>query len=166
MSEKDDKWQYVEGVIKKDPDASPQEISQHMTLPVSKLEEADGIIARFKQGQVQRKQSIELLKAWYDSQLEVTKYQLGQAVRLKKKETDVDVERYLTDLNKRHLYHLQELKFKNLDQRFAALDELGEKTARMLEKIKGRDWPENIKEDTINGIIKLQTNFFEKVMEE
>jgi hypothetical protein len=170
MADEKTNWELVDTIVSgenkiKEKQLSPKSLADSISASQEALK-PDGIISKYKQQAISRKTSIELMKVWYSSQLEVTKHQLGLAVEVKKKETDAEVERLLADINKKHLHYLMELDFVNTSEKQEATLKLGNQTAEMLEKLQSRDWPAALKEQMINGVIELNKRFFEKIMKE
>lgn len=164
---KDKKWEKVNALMKRDSKTALQEeLPDKIALQKQMIKEPDGVIAKFKAHKIERKAVVELIKTWYESQLEVAKHQLQKAVQMKKQEADVETEHFLMDLNKRHLHYLNELEFSNLEERYDTLGKLGDSTAKAIEKITTRDWPPKMIEETIQGIMDLNRSFFEKIMKE
>lgn len=167
MNSTDDKWKSVDAVIRLEKKGSQEVVADSLANPVQNIvKEPDGIIMQFKAQKIQRKAAIDLMKIWYSSQLEVAEHQLKTAVQLKKKSTETDAAKFLMDINARHIQYLIELGITNVKQRMEALETLQEQTAKMYEKITIKDWPKEMIDQTINAISKLNSRFFDKIMEE
>lgn len=165
MEEKKRDWGRVNSIMKGDNKIAVQEdINRSVSITKEMVKEPDGIIAKYKARAIERKAGVEFLKAWYESQLEVAKHQLKTAVQLKKKESDLEAERFIMDLNRRHLNYLKELEFYNLGERIEAMEKLGDTIAQSMQKISSKDWPQKMIDDTIQGVIDLNKRFFEKIM--
>jgi hypothetical protein len=44
--------------------------------------------------------------------------------------------------------------------------ELGDQTSKMLKEIDGRDWPPQLIEQAMHGVMERQMRFFQKLMED
>lgn len=130
------------------------------------IESPQGIVSKVQSDRIKSKAGLEFDRAWYDAQLEVSKHQLKRAVELKIKETDADVERLLTDISRRHLQYLTEMGLRNSEQREEALERLADQTAARIKRLQGKDWPDSLIEQTINGVIELHQRFFDKILED
>ncbi len=164
---KKEKWEKINTLMKRDDKAALQEeLTGKISIQKDMISEPDGIIAKYKAKHIERKAGIKLIKTWYESQLEVAEHQLKTAVQLKKKEVEIDAEHFLMDLNKRHLRYLSELEFSNLEERYNALEKLGDAASKNMAKIYEKDWPQKMVDETIQGITDLYRKFFEKIMQE
>ena len=166
MSHRNNKWKVVDSVLGKQKLDKDDQITQLIESNKDLLKQPEGIIAQYKQKKIERGVSIRLIEAWYETQLEVTKHQLTRAAEVKKKETDFHAERFLAEINRQHLNFLKELEFKNLGERYEALEKLMDKTAKMLAGISTKDWPKSLLDKTIEGVIELNKRFFEKILQE
>lgn len=163
----DDKWKNVNALIKKEKAGSQENLTQSLAKPVEAMaKKPEGIIAQYKANQIERKAALGFLKVWYGSQLEVAEHQLRTAVMLKKRATETDAERFLMDINAQQIQYLIDLGITNVEQRMEALEKLQDKTVKMYEKIRGKDWPQEMVDQTITAISSLNKRFFDKVMEE
>jgi hypothetical protein len=166
MSEEKSKWEIVENLAANPEVPTQKEITKSLTIDKEMVRSPEGIIAKFKERLIERKACIKLLQTWYDAQLEVGKYQLEKAVQLKKKETDIEVEKIFSDLNSKHLNHLREIGISNFEQKLAAVDKLNSMMTESLTKFQNADWPEFMKNETIKKIIDSYRAFFNKITEE
>jgi hypothetical protein len=134
--------------------------------PPNLIANPEGIIARFKMNQVAKKAAISHLESWYGAQLDVVRHQLSEVARAKKAETTLLADQFLSSINAQHLSFLADLGLKNEGARSAALIKLADQTAATLKEIATRDWPESIREQTINGVIERNQRFFSKLVNE
>jgi hypothetical protein len=158
-------WEVAEQLISKD-NTLPQQAGNRsqMSREGRFIESPNGLISRVQSEQIKNKAGLEFDRKWYEAQLEVSKHQLKRAVELKIKETDADIERLLTDISRRHLQYLTEMGLRNSEQREEALEQLSDQTAARIKRLQGKDWPESLIEQTINGVIELHQRFFDKIL--
>ncbi len=166
MSENKKTWDFVEGVAARGVLTTQEDLSKSIVINKDPEESPEGIIAKFKAKQIERSAALTLFKKWSEGRIEIAKHQIEGAVKVKKKSTDVEVQRILSELDSLHLLHLQQLDMKNLTQRMSSLKDLSAKTANMLRGIESEDWPENIIKDTVDGILDLRRRFYGKIMDE
>ncbi len=164
--EKNSQWDMVEAVTESKNAPSQKEISHSMSIDPKLVREPEGVIENFRHNKITQQAGLAIVKEWYNSQLEVAKHQLKKAVVLKTREADVDAEKFLAKINQRHLVFLRDLETSNLDERFGALEGLGDQTSAMLKKLIEKDWPESMRNQMIDGVSELQKRFFEKIMTE
>jgi hypothetical protein len=139
---------------------------QKLEAPQAPLQKPQGTIAQFKANQIGKKAAIKHTEAWYKGQLEVAEHAIGEAVRVRKAEATKVAERLLLEINEEHFRYLTSLGLRNEDARHKAMLELGEQTSRTLKEIEGRDWPPQLIEQAIHGVMERQARFFQKLMED
>lgn len=167
MIGKKNNWELADKLLNRDKNLPEQHSSRPMLTKEGRFMDApSGPIAKIKSEQIKSKAALEFDKDWYNAQLEVSKHQLRRAVELKIKETDADIERLLTDISRKHLQYLTEMGLKNSEQREEALERLADQTAQRIKRLQGKDWPESLIEQTVNGVIELHQRFFDKILED
>lgn len=167
MIGKKSNWDIADKLLSKEGNISHKPNNQSIIPRDGKfMESPKGVISRIRSEQIQSRAALEFDREWYNSQLEVSKHQLKKAVELKKKETDAEIERLLTDISRKHLQYLTELGLKNSAQREEALEKLSDQTALRIKRLQQKDWPDSLIEQTINGVITLHQRFFDKILEE
>jgi hypothetical protein len=134
--------------------------------PPSPIATPEGIIAKFKMNQVAKKAAIAHLESWYGAQLDVVRHQLTEVARVKKAETSLLAEQFLSSINAQHLEFLADLGLRNEGARSKALIQLAEQTSQTLKEISSRDWPPALQEQTINGVLQRNETFFKKLVNE
>lgn len=127
---------------------------------------ATGIIAQFRRNQLSRKATIAALKEHYDTQLDTLKYSLAKASQVQKARADVLAEEYLQQLDARQLEVLSELGLRNKETRERALVELTEMTVAKLREVQDKDWPDEIRRDTIEELLGLRKRAVAEMMRE
>jgi len=175
MSDKPEKpkWELVNRALEKKkldrelpPAATPAAVPGGLATPPQALGEPQGIIAKFQAGKVKRQAVVEHLRTWYAANLDVTKHQLSEAVRVRKAESTMVAEQFLRNLDQQHLEYLTSLGLRNLETRQRALIEVADQTTKTLKDMKDKDWPPQLIDKTIQGIFELHERFFAKTMEE
>jgi hypothetical protein len=131
--------------------------------PAPEAPEPSNIIARFKTRQIERKLAAAQLTEYYDARMELLKHQLKEAVRARKAEATESAERFLMELNQNHLKFVAELGLSNVDKRQDIMMELNERTARRIEEIYNRDWPQMLKDQAIDELMKMSEDFADRL---
>ena len=167
MLGKKNNWDLAENLLSKDKNLPEKHSSRPVLTKEGRfMESPSGPISKIKSEQIKTRAALEFDKEWYKAQLEVSKHQLKRAVELKIKETDADIERLLTDISRKHLQYLTEMGLKNSEQREEALERLSDQTAQRIKRLQGKDWPDSLIEQTVNGVIELHQRFFDKILED
>ena len=83
-----------------------------------------------------------------------------------KARADVDYENYLKELDAEHLEVLAELGLRNKDVRERTLLQLTEMTAVKLKEVQAADWPNELKDATVNELFELRKRFAAEMMKE
>jgi hypothetical protein len=139
---------------------------QHLEAPHPSIQKPDGAITQFKANQIGKKAALKHVETWYNGQIEAAEHAVNQAVRVRKAEATKIAERLLLDINEEHFRYLTSLGLRNEESRHKAMLELGDQTAKMLKEIDGRDWPPQLIEQAMHGVMERQTKFFQKLMED
>jgi hypothetical protein len=166
------KWEVVKKVMDQDARSAlpfKQDALQSppaMPTAPDQFGKPEGIIASYKAAKVQREATLDYLRTWYREQLEVTKHRLAEAARVRKTEATVIAEQFLRELDQRHLEYLSDLGLRNVATRQDALAKLTDQTSGKLRELQERDWPPELQEQTIKGILDLHKRFFDRLMEE
>lgn len=125
-----------------------------------------GILAKIKTGALSRQAGLAQSKAWYEGQLEVMQHRMTEAVRVRKAETTTIAEQMLASINAQHLTFLTELGLKNEGDRSAALAKLTDQTSASLSEAQQKDWPDALREQFMDGVLKRHRAFFDKLVQE
>jgi hypothetical protein len=124
------------------------------------------IIGKFKRNALDRRATLEALRAMHDAQLEGARHALKRAVDVEKQRIDVVANRYIFQITEEYLRNLNEMGLQNIESRMQTLLQLNEVLGRMLDKAQTQDVPESIREATISNILKKYQEFSDKLMEE
>jgi len=141
-------------------------LRQHQHLQVSSLPKPEGAITQYKASKIGKKPALQHVEAWYKGQIEAVEHAVGEAVRVRKAEATKIAERLLLEINEEHFRYLTSLGIRNEKARHNAMLELGDQTSKMLREIEGRDWPPQLIEQAMRGVMERQRRFFEKLMED
>src|SRR5208282_2251621 len=126
----------------------------------------DGVISQFKAKKIQKKVALKHIEAWYDGQLEAARHAVAEAVTVRKAEASRIAERLLMAIDAEHLKYLTSLGLRNEAVRGEALKELGDQTSRLLSEVHAKDWPPQLVEETLDGIIERHRKFKDRIMED
>lgn len=172
MSANKTDWSKVDAVIKSrdtsDLDkvySDSQEVVPKSDLP-SAMFTPEGILANFKKKQIERKVGIQLLRTFYEQQLDVVENQLKQGAHLKNKETLVEARKFLYELDRRQVEYFADFGLKNNDLRNQTMLKLGDQTSQVLKDLQEKDYPEEIRTEITKGVMKLHRDFFLKLTNE
>ena len=169
-------WSVIESVTQKQKQPEqlvPAEIANlasHDSVVSQKMaeqgEEPQGILARFQQGRLSRKASLEAMKLKYDSQIKALGHNLAKACQVEKAKADVMADEYLKELDAQHLQVLSRLGLRNKETREKALMELTQSTVDRLKEVQQMDWPPSMIEETINDLLELKKRAVADIMNE
>jgi len=115
-----------------------------------------GVLMRWKSGKLGRKAALELLQLHYDSQLDLLREGLVQAVKVHKTRFRVDADEYLKILDGRHLEALTKLGMRNAFVRWKAVIDLKDMLVAKLNEVRAKDWPPSLKAETIKELMDHQ----------
>ncbi len=144
----------------------PMEVPGALQGPANAVAKPDGIVANFKANKITRRAALEHLEVWYNAQLDVAKHRLAEVARVRKAEASLIAEQFLQSLDSQHLEFLIDLGLRNEATRHKAFKALGDQTAQTLKELEGRDWPEKLLEETIQGVIDRHRKFFAKIIQD
>jgi hypothetical protein len=140
---------------------------QHrLEVPHSAVQKPDSAIAKFKANQIEKKAALRNVEVWYKGQIEAAEHAVKEAVRVRKAEATKVAERLLMDINEEHFRYLTSLGLRSEATRRRAMLELGDQTSQTLNEIESRDWPPQLIEQAMHGVMGRQTRFFQKLMED
>ena len=142
--------------------AAPTELS--VTLPDT--DQYRGILFQYQKGKIDRKSALKAVQVGYDSQLDALRYQLKQAVNVSNARADRIAEEFLAKLNSEHLAILRQFNLKDLDARSAARIEVQDIIAAKLREVQSKDWPQPLKDSTIDDLIDLGKRVCAKMLKE
>jgi hypothetical protein len=170
------KWENISTIVSKTSSTSqlPSRAKSHEMLrrhqsgevPHSSPAKPDGIIAKFKASKIEKKAALQHVENWYKGRIEATEHAVKEAVRVHKAEATKIAERLLLEINEEHFRYLASLGLRNEAARHKAMLELGDEASRTLREIEGRDWPPQLIEQAMHGVMERQRRFFEKLMED
>lgn len=143
----------------------PTSLTDVSTLSAS-TPEPGNIVDRYRARQIDRRVARAYWEQYYDAKLELVRHELKEAVRAKSAEMTAKVERVLMQLNDAHLQFLAELGLKNIAQRQKILIQLQEQTSRQMQEVLNRDWPQALKNQTIDQLLAMSKSFAEKLHRE
>lgn len=129
------------------------------TPPPPTSKSVGGVLQQLKEGQIKRKAAIHELDAIMSTQLDVLTHQLLEASKVKKAEATVTSDKLLKELDLQFQEVVQALGLRNEGIRRETMIKLNDQTASDLRAIMDKDWPESMKEDTIEAIKARRTRF-------
>ncbi len=138
-------------------------VAAETTMPTPITPEPGNIIDRYRARQIDRKVARAHWEQYYNARLELVGHELKEAVRAKSAEMTAKVERVLMQLNDSHLQFLAELGLKNVGQRQSILIKLQEQTSRQIQDVMERDWPQQLKDQTIDQLLGMSKAFADRL---
>ena len=172
-TKRDSDWEDVEHALQRRNNESTMPIAPagaqaapQLITPEGEIAKASGVVAQYKANKITKEAVLEYLKVFHRKQLEVASHHLTEVARMRTAESTAVAEQFLERLNSQQMTFLQDIGLRNLDQRFAALEKLGDQTSQSLRRLKQSDMPPSLREQMINGVMELQTRFFERIMTE
>ncbi len=139
---------------------------QVVQAPQEVVARPDGVIAQFKANKIQKKVALKHIETWYDGQLEAARHAVAEAVRVRKAEASSVAERLLMAIDTDHLRYLTSLGLRNEAVRGEALKDLGDQTHRLMSEIEAKNWPPQLVEETLHGILERHRKFFDRIMQD
>ena len=131
-----------------------------------KADAVQGLVQQMKAGAVQRRAALDQMKALTKSQLEVFTHQLQNAARVKKVESTVLTEQFLQKLDHDYNEILSQLRLRNEAFRRDTLKKLGDETAKDLEEIATKDWPDWMIKKSLEMVETRYNKFLDKLFED
>ncbi len=128
--------------------------------------EEEGILARWKAKQMDRKSALAVLETKYAGHLEVVKHHVMEQVKVGKQTISVKAEELLNELDVKHLEIMSQLGMRNVSIRQKMMADATEMTVSAMREVEGKDWPEELKVDVITKAIELKEKFVNKIMME
>jgi hypothetical protein len=128
--------------------------------------QANGIVARYKANAITRKATLEYLSAYYTEQLEVARHHLSEVARVRKAGSTAVAEQLLASINSQQMQFLIEVGLRNQGTRNQAVVALGNQTSVALKQVMESDWPQNLMDQALNGILESQRKFFDRLMKD
>jgi hypothetical protein len=102
----------------------------------------------------------------YDAEIDILSSTLKQIVRVRTIHAEVAAEKYLNQLNAKHLEVLTQLGMRNVNTRQRAMVELTNTTVAKIKEVQASDWPDSLIDQTIHDLLLLLKKFNLKLMEE
>lgn len=130
------------------------------------LQSFDGLIARARARHQEKKMNYQILKYYYEKNLDIAEEYMDQAVRAKKKEIMVEAQRFRYELDSRLMNYANEFGLKNIKQLMMTMTKLDEQTAEQIRAYQVKDIPEKMKIETIKGMTKLRKDFLDKLLKQ
>ena len=125
-----------------------------------------GVLQRFKEGKILRNTAIQELEKITTARLDVLTHQLQEAAKVKKTEATVTADRFLKELDLQFQEVVQELGIRNEAIRRETLKKLSDETARDLQEIMNKDWPDFMKNEIIDAIKSRWRQFLGNLMKD
>jgi hypothetical protein len=173
LPEKSD-WSKVDKQLKSDPEGTqdlpvpslggPEGGAQHPLI--ERFGNPKGVILEFKANRIQRRHALEALKEYHNGQLTVARTQIQEAVRIRTAEARQQAEQYLARIDTEYIQYLAALGMRNVDERQRMLIRLHEQTSTNLKQVLDADWPEKLRERSIDQIMELHDRFAAKLTRE
>jgi len=163
-------WSGTEAIIKGDQSSERQRVfpeKRSMELhqkAQQTLESPEGIIAKYKAKQIERKAVVSYLQSWYDTQLDVGRKRLEETGKIKNAEMKVEAQRFYAELQSKLDHILDELDMKNVQRRQKMMVNLASNTSEILAVAQKKDMPDSLKEQAIKGIKELSDRIFIKLL--
>ena len=130
---------------------------------VSEPEGVTGIVQRLKERRIKRHAAVKALETATSAQLEVIAHQVQEAARVKKAEATVLADQLLKDLDLQFQQVLSELGVRNEAIRRATLTKLNDETARDLREFANKDWPDFMRQASIEMVTKRWQRFISRL---
>ena len=125
-----------------------------------------GVLQRLKEGKIVRKAAVQELEAITTARLDVLTHQLQEATKVKKIEATVTADRFLKELDLQFQEVVQGLGIRNEAIRRETMKKLNDDTTRDLKEIMNKDWPDSIKNETIDAITYRWRQFLRNLMKD
>lgn len=135
-------------------------------LTPSAPEAVGGVVQRFKEGKIKREATIQKLQAMAAAQFDVLSHQLREASKVKKAEATVTAERFLKEIDLQFQEVAQQLGVRNEAIRRETLKTLSDETARDLQEIQNKDWPDFMVDTTVEAIKTRWNKFVADLMKD
>ena len=128
--------------------------------------EEQGILARWKAKQMDRKSALAVLETRYAGHLEVVKHNVLEQVKVAKTQISITAEELLNELDVKHLEIMSQLGMRNMAIRQKMVADASEQTVAAIREVEAKDWPDQLKMDVITKAIDLKEKFVNKIMAE
>lgn len=125
-----------------------------------------GVLQRLKEGKIVRQAALQELEVITTARLNVLTHQLQEAAKVKKTEATVTADRFLKELDLQFQEVVQALGIRNEAIRRETMKKLNDETARDLEEIINKDWPDFMKNETIDAINRRWHQFLGNLMKD
>ena len=125
-----------------------------------------GVLQRLKEGKIVRKAALHELEVIATARLDVLTHQLQEAAKVKKTEATVTADRFLKELDLQFQEVVQALGIRNEAIRRETLKKLSDETSRDLKEIVNKDWPDFMKNETIDAINHRWRQFLRNLMKD
>jgi hypothetical protein len=126
----------------------------------------DGIVARWKTSQLNRKAVLETLDVRYKGHLELLKHSILKEMEVGKTSISVRAEEMLRQLDAKHLEIMAQLDMQNVETRMRMMQDATDLVVAEIRKVENSDWPKTLKEEVIVQALALHKGYFERVMAE
>jgi hypothetical protein len=140
--------------------------SAGLSTPEGDRAKAEGMVASFKAGRIQRKAAVAFLNEFYDRQLEAAKHHLSEAVRIRRAQSTQAAEQFLQLINSQHVDFLNQIGLRNFRAAGDALTELAKTTHDLLQQVASANLPDMLAQDTVESILARYKRFRDKLTQE
>jgi hypothetical protein len=123
------------------------------------------LIGRFQANKIERKSAVEQLRAIHQTRLEAAKFALGKALEVEKGRIDLVANKYLYQITQEYLQDMAVMGLSNEESRSKTLFALNNQTTKALLEAQAAQWPETLKNKTINSIMKRYEDFSNNLMD-
>ena len=127
--------------------------------------EEQGILARWKAQQMDRKSALTVLDAKYAGHLEVVKHNVLKQVMVGKAQISVKAEELLKELDAKHLEIVAQLDMRNVSTRTKIMRDATDMIVAEVREVENKDWPEQLKVEVITKAFELRQQFVDRLME-
>jgi len=123
------------------------------------------LIGRYQAKKIERKSAVEQLRAIHQTRLEAAKFALTKALEVEKGRIDLVANKYLYQLTQEYLQDMAVMGLSNEGARTKTLFALNDQTTKALLEAQAAQWPDTLKNKTINSIMKRYEDFSNGLMD-
>ena len=125
---------------------------------------ADNLVSQWKAGKIQRRAAVEALQVVYDGHLTVLKVRVGNTVKAKTAQSDVQLQEFLKQLEEEQIRLLERFEMSNIDAKARILQELNDRYLSHVLSIRCKDWPPSMIAMTIDQLDALRERVVQKIL--
>jgi hypothetical protein len=141
-------------------------VSAAITVPFPDTEEPRGILMQWKRNQMDRQMALKAIQAQYDAQLDALGYHLKKAVTVSTARADLMATEFLQKLDSDYQEIRKALGLRNTETRARTLIDIRVIIAAKLEEVQKKNWPEPLKQRTIDDLMDLEKRACAEIMKE